>query len=1136
MTTERIRTEYTANTDNFRRGARVYDQTLAKQERLTNTRLTRIDARWDRSTRDIMMTRTALAGLTGLVGGAALGQLRNYAEGWRDVERRLQSIGETSDAAGKKLVGVALRSRTDIAGTAAAIQRLAKSTGADLDATSRRVETLQKLLASGGASAGERASVSLQLGQALQAGVLSGDEYKSIAENAPVELLDALAKAAGITRGELKAFAAEQKLTTKVVLQALDDLASTADDKFGALAVSGSEAFGVLQTGLTVYAGNVDEALGATQAINGVMMALGEYLTDVEGGATSLAKALKVVAAVALTTAGARGMGAVNAVMQQSSVAARQAVRDSHAQVAASSAKVAAARREVAASRELIAQRQAEIVARLQGNKKATRAVASLANAKKKSAAASAALMGAEARAAIATDRLAAAQVRLSVAARASAAAMRAARGVLAFFGGPAGLAFSALVALPLLLSESGEKSDGLRAAADQARDAMDRFADASKRAGNEQATMGGKVTAATQAVLSQSRVELQSTLATLRKGRAALIDDMQGNGLFDLSELSGPIATINRSRNSGSRGNPFLADAQAALRDLQNGSGDLQQIVAALTEVRGVGSEARQVMRDYDQAVVDQAVSLEDARAKMLDYASAAGVFRNELNAIEAAEGPEAQRRAYDNLAQALGQAAEASAIMGGSGVDAVADIARELSRAEIQVAAYEAALAGNTEEAARLQAILDDATGSAVDLANTPTPDYSGAAASASGLADQLERAVSAAINLRSQAISGLQRAKIDAEFRTDPVGRAGALAGAQFDAELDGTGMMGPFPQDQLDDIARRRDEYIALEVEAEQIRQSTIAANKADAKTVSGGKSGKGGGSSAAAAKDAERDLASARGLLLENGQKALFIEQELNAERERLRELMPALIKMGLSKAEADAVVNSELERTEKRLGEVKTASEEAAAAFARGILSDIRAADSLEDAIGRIADRLMDLALDPVFDMLANQFASFVGGMFGGGGGGGGGAGARVAATLNAKGNAFSPSGIQAFARGGVVDRATAFRFGGDRLGVMGEAGPEAILPLRRDGSGNLGVIAQTPTVPTAPVGGVISSSFSWSGDMIINSESDDPQAVGSEVMTQMQSMFERMFSARMQTAMRAGGVLDQQYKKKGGR
>ena len=62
--------------------------------------------------------------------------------------------------------------------------------------------------------------------------------------------------------------------------------------------------------------------------------------------------------------------------------------------------------------------------------------------------------------------------------------------------------------------------------------------------------------------------------------------------------------------------------------------------------------------------------------------------------------------------------------------------------------------------------------------------------------------------------------------------------------------------------------------------------------------------------------------------------------------------------------------------------------------------------------------------------------------------------------TPNAKGNAFDRSGITPFASGGIFNSPTFFGFGGGRLGVLGEAGPEAVLPLRRGRDGKLGVAA----------------------------------------------------------------------------
>jgi phage-related minor tail protein len=62
---------------------------------------------------------------------------------------------------------------------------------------------------------------------------------------------------------------------------------------------------------------------------------------------------------------------------------------------------------------------------------------------------------------------------------------------------------------------------------------------------------------------------------------------------------------------------------------------------------------------------------------------------------------------------------------------------------------------------------------------------------------------------------------------------------------------------------------------------------------------------------------------------------------------------------------------------------------------------------------------------------------------------------------MNALGNAYAANGIVPFAMGGIVDKPTLFKFangGAGRLGLMGEAGPEAIMPLRRLPSGRLGV------------------------------------------------------------------------------
>ena len=57
----------------------------------------------------------------------------------------------------------------------------------------------------------------------------------------------------------------------------------------------------------------------------------------------------------------------------------------------------------------------------------------------------------------------------------------------------------------------------------------------------------------------------------------------------------------------------------------------------------------------------------------------------------------------------------------------------------------------------------------------------------------------------------------------------------------------------------------------------------------------------------------------------------------------------------------------------------------------------------------------------------------------------------------SANGNVFAQNGIIPYAKGGIVDRPMMFPFA-KGIGLMGEAGPEAIMPLKRGADGKLGV------------------------------------------------------------------------------
>jgi len=118
-----------------------------------------------------------------------------------------------------------------------------------------------------------------------------------------------------------------------------------------------------------------------------------------------------------------------------------------------------------------------------------------------------------------------------------------------------------------------------------------------------------------------------------------------------------------------------------------------------------------------------------------------------------------------------------------------------------------------------------------------------------------------------------------------------------------------------------------------------------------------------------------------------------------------------------------------------------------------GFVDAITGAESFKDAMTGILQTILSEMLKVlVVQRLIGGFNVTTGvgtgllGMVGGG------------LTASAQGNVFSGGNVVPFARGGVVSGATVFPMSGGNTGLMGEAGAEAIMPLQRTSSGDLGV------------------------------------------------------------------------------
>lgn len=148
--------------------------------------------------------------------------------------------------------------------------------------------------------------------------------------------------------------------------------------------------------------------------------------------------------------------------------------------------------------------------------------------------------------------------------------------------------------------------------------------------------------------------------------------------------------------------------------------------------------------------------------------------------------------------------------------------------------------------------------------------------------------------------------------------------------------------------------------------------------------------------------------------------------------------------------------------------------------FAQGLREGQSLLDSFGNAalnvLNKIADKLISMAVNDLVNQAfggkggsSGGFLSGILGLFGIGGGvtagpaptGGYGGYPGYASTLPgfANGAAFQAGNVIPFARGGVVSRPTLFPMA-NGMGLMGEAGPEAVVPLRRGRNGKLGIEA----------------------------------------------------------------------------
>ena len=224
---------------------------------------------------------------------AAVKKSMDVIDTYTNTNARLSMITENLEeqkALQKDVFAAADRARGDYTEMANATAKLKMLTGGVFRSnqeTVRFTELLTKSLKIPGTTQMEQNSVFLQLTQAMAAGKLQGDEFRSIMENAPM-VADAIAQYMGKNKGELKELSSEGRITSDIIKNAMFKAADDIEGRFNSVPMTFSDIWQKIKNAGIQAFGEVFEKANGILNSSGVQTALNNFikLTYLAGEAT----------------------------------------------------------------------------------------------------------------------------------------------------------------------------------------------------------------------------------------------------------------------------------------------------------------------------------------------------------------------------------------------------------------------------------------------------------------------------------------------------------------------------------------------------------------------------------------------------------------------------------------------------------------------------------------------------------------------------------------------------------------------------------------------------------------------------------------------------------------------------------
>ncbi|MCK7191613.1 phage tail tape measure protein [Enterobacter kobei] len=1005
-------------------------------------------------TSQINTAKASALGMAGAFAGAfATGHLISLADEWSSVNARLKQASQSSDdftESQRALMDISQRTGTAFSDNASLFARSAASMR-EYGYSSQQVLDVTEAISTGlklsGASTSEASSVITQFSQALAQGVLRGEEFNSVNENGD-RVIRALAAGMRVARKDLKAMADQGLLTSDKVVPALISQLGAMRGEFEAMPQTVSAATTKIENAFMAWVGGANEATGATSTLVAVLNTVSDNIDTVATAAGALA-----------AIGGARYLGGMFGDLGNQTAQLIDA-RKNEIALASARAESATQSQRKAAADAIAAERAYQL------------SLSELELAKNTNAEATATQNSiAKRRAMIAAN---ATLVQSNRAVSASQEALNRSTSVMNLFKSGATGLLSLVGGLPGILMLGAGAWYTMYQRQEQARESAIQYADTIEQVRDN--------------LKSMSQTQISANL-----GQANISLDAQNSAIEQqkqkVAELSNQLYNAKLAANSASEGTWLYNDAVEKAADFAS---ELAVEEGRLEQMLNKRKQTQQLINDITDQAINKTVEMAGAVSSLTEMYDRLNKVSRQSTAVSPPKYAGPVLPALDNKQQqAIDKAQRQLELSGLKGLDKTRRQA-EFDASDLNLPAgwREKYVSMEVESARQLQAIRDSSR-------------HKGGKSEAEKTADTYDKLIKQQKEQIALAGQNTELAKLKYQVSQ---GELATLTESQKQTLLQNAALI---------DQQKIREQLAAYEANLADANASSRASNQADL-------TGYGQGS-----RTRERMQEMLR-IREEFQQKNVDLQRQYQSGdiSEELYRQELALNKRYLDERLRDQegfYAASDAQRSDWAAGMregfanwVDTASDYASQSADLvnntmsglvGNISEALAGNKVdwEDWSKSVLASMQKIILNA---MIVNSLQSsmggggFLGGLFGGSAGGSTPSGSYNSAAsglqLNAKGGAYASSSLSAYSNS-IVRSPTYFAFA-KGAGLMGEAGPEAIMPLTRSADGSLGVRvtgAQTSPAGSGEINITQHFTISGNGDAALKQAMEEAAARG---------------------------------------